>query len=148
MNLDMIMSTDLITISPETSLAAAHELMNKNSIHHLPVVVDWQLVGLVSLSNILAATDSILRDADSQLKATDILVKDFMVTEVLTIDESASLRRAAIFMEKHRIGCLPVISNGRLHGIVTDTDFVAVAINLLEQIEDAEPLEESDADGI
>ena len=146
MNLDMIMSTNLITISPKDSLATARELMHDNKIHHLPVCVDKELVGLVTLTNVLAATDSILRDPDSRLHAKDILVEEMMVKDIATVDENASLRQAALFLEKHKIGCLPVVTDGELHGIVTDTDFVGVAINLLEQIEDTEPYDESETD--
>ena len=145
MNLDMIMSTNLITISPKDNLAKARELMHDNSIHHLPVCVDKELVGLVTLTNVLAATDSILRDPDSRLHANEILIEDMMVKDIATVDENASLRQAALFLEKHRIGCLPIVTDGNLHGIVTDTDFVGVAINLLEQIEDNEPVDESEA---
>ncbi len=144
MNLDMIMSTNLITISPKDNLATARELMHDNSIHHLPVCVEKELVGLVTLTNVLAATDSILRDPNSRMHAKEILVEDMMVTDIATVDENASLRQAAMFLEKHRIGCLPIVTDGNLHGIVTDTDFVGVAINLLEQIEDTEPLEDAE----
>ena len=65
-----------------------------------------------------------------------------MVIDVATVDEHASLRQAALFLEKHRIGCLPVVTDGRLKGIITETDFVAVAVNLLEQIEENEPVDE------
>ena len=99
------------------------------------------LVGLVTLTNVLAATDSRLRDFDSRIHAADIRAKDVMVTDIATIDEHASLRQAALFIEKHKIGCLPIVTNGKLRGIITETDFVAVAINLLEQIESAEPVE-------
>jgi CBS domain-containing protein len=44
-----------------------------------------------------------------------------------------------LFLEKHKIGCLPVVTGDTLRGIITDTDFVAVAINLLEQLEINEP---------
>ncbi len=148
MTLDMIMSTNLITISPKDNLARARELMHDNSIHHLPVCVDKELVGLVTLTNVLAATDSILRDPNSRMHAKEILVEDMMVTDIATVDENASLRQAALFLEKHRIGCLPVVTDGNLHGIITDTDFVGVAINLLEQIEDTEPLEDAQPDEI
>ncbi len=148
MTLDMIMSTNLITISPKDNLARARELMHDNSIHHLPVCVDKELVGLVTLTNVLAATDSILRDPNSRMHAKEILVEDMMVTDIATVDENASLRQAALFLEKHRIGCLPVVTDGNLHGIITDTDFVGVAINLLEQIEDTEPLEDPQPDEI
>ena len=139
MNIDSIMTTDLITIAPTDNLDTARTLMHKNHIHHLPVVDDKRkLVGLVTLSNVLAATDSILRDPDNRLHARDITIKDIMVTDVATVDERASMRQAALFLEKHRIGCLPVLTSGKLHGIITDTDFVGVAINLLEQIEETE----------
>jgi CBS domain-containing membrane protein len=45
------------------------------------------------------------------------------------------LRTAAIYMQSHKYGCLPVVSDGRLAGIITDSDFVAIAINLVEQAE-------------
>jgi CBS domain-containing membrane protein len=143
MSLDTIMSTDLITISPDDTLATARELMHDKRIHHLPVVdSDKKLVGLVTLTNVLAATDSFLRDADSRLHASEIRIEDVMVRDLATVDEHASLRKAALFLEKHRIGCLPIVTNGNLRGIITDTDFVAVAINLLEQMEETEPFDD------
>jgi CBS domain-containing protein len=143
MSLDTIMSTDLITISPDDTLATARELMHDKRIHHLPVVdSDKKLVGLVTLTNVLAATDSFLRDADSRLHASEIRIEDVMVRDLATVDEHASLRKAALFLEKHRIGCLPIVTNGNLRGIITDTDFVAVAINLLEQMEETEPYDD------
>lgn len=138
--LDAIMTTELITLLPTANLAEARELMHKHKIHHLPVVDDNNtLIGLVTLTNVLAATDSILRDPDNSIQPADVVVKDIMVTDVATVDERASLRQAALFLEKHRIGCLPVVTDGMLKGIITETDFVAVAINLLEQLEDGEP---------
>jgi CBS domain-containing protein len=144
MSLDMIMSTDLKTVSPKDNLSAVRTIMQENRIHHVPVVNEENdLVGLVTLSDVLAATDSILRDDESRLHATEIKVEDIMVRNLATIDEHASLRQAALFLESHGIGCLPVVTDGDLRGIVTDTDFVGVAINLLEQIEESEPLDEA-----
>lgn len=132
-----IMTTDLVTIAPDDNLANARKLMAERRIHHLPVVDrNGNLVGLVTLTNVLAATDSILRDDDSRLEPEDLAIEEIMVRDIATVDERASLRQAALFLERHRIGCLPVVSDGKLKGIVTDTDFVAVAINLLEQIEE------------
>jgi len=139
-SIESIMSTDLVTIRAEGSLADARALMQQHRIHHLPVVDGaGQLVGLLTISDLLAATDSVLRDDDDRIDASEICIDDVMVTDLATIDEKADLRQAALFLEKHRIGCLPVVSNGELRGIVTDTDFVAIAINLLEQLEETEP---------
>jgi CBS domain-containing membrane protein len=88
---------------------------------------------------VLAATDSFLRDEDSRIHPDQIRIADIMVADVVTVDQHAGIRQAALFLEKHRIGCLPVVSNGKLTGIITDTDFVGVAINLLEQMEWSEP---------
>lgn len=143
MSIDTIMTTNLVTISPTENLDTARTLMHDNRIHHLPVVdEDDRLVGLVTLTNVLAATDSILRDPDNRMHASEISVTDVMVTDVVTVDERVSMRQAALFLEKYGIGCLPVVTGGKLHGIITDTDFVGVAINLLEQIEQTEPVEE------
>ena len=142
-SIDAIMSTDLITLPPNADLGEARRLMRTNRIHHLPIVDgDQNIVGLVTLTDVLAATDSILRDDENRMHASEILVRDVMVTDVATVEENVSLRQAALFLEKHKIGCLPVVTNGRLKGIITDTDFVGVAINLLEQIEDTEPVDE------
>ncbi len=141
-SIEAIMSTDLITLPPTANLAEARTLMQSNRIHHLPIVTDdMELVGLVTLTNLLAGTDSVLRDPDNRIHAENICVKDVMVTDLATVDEHGSLRQAALFLEKHKIGCLPVVTDGKLRGIITDTDFVAVAINLLEQMESTEPLD-------
>ena len=143
LTLDTIMSTDLVTIEPDENLGAARSLMHDEKIHHLPVVDSGgTLVGLVTLTNVLAATDSFLRDEENRIHAKEIVVKDIMVTDIATVDTNASLRQVALFLERHRIGCLPVMKDDVLEGIITDTDFVGVAINLLEQIEESEPYDE------
>ena len=139
-SIEAIMSTNLITVSPAATLAEARSLMHDNRIHHIPVVDGDKLVGLITLTNVLAATDSFLRDDNSRIHANEIGIKDAMVTDVATVDVNASLRHAALFLEKHKIGCLPVLDDDKLIGIITDTDFVAVAINLLEQLEETEPV--------
>jgi len=141
-SIEAIMSTNLITVSPSATLAEARTLMHENRIHHLPVLDGDKLTGLISLTNVLAATDSFLRDDGSRIHAVEIGISDAMITDVATVDISASLRHAALFLEKHKIGCLPVLDGDDLVGIITDTDFVAVAINLLEQIEETEPVVE------
>ena len=140
--LDTIMSTDLETVGPDDSLEKARQIMHGRRIHHLPVVDgNGRLTGLLTLTDVLAATDSFLRDDDSKVHPDEIRVGEVMVTDVVTVDEHAGIRQAALFLEKHRIGCLPVVTDGELKGIITDTDFVGVAINLLEQIETNEPEE-------
>ena len=144
-SIDAIMSTELKTVAPSASLADARELMQAHRIHHLPVVdKDNKLVGLLTLTDVLRACDSNLRGDGDRIRARDIDVAEIMVTGIATVPREASLRQAALFLEKHRIGCLPVIAGDSLIGIITDSDFVAVAINLLEQIEESEPISDDD----
>ncbi|NNF41245.1 MAG: CBS domain-containing protein [Woeseiaceae bacterium] len=139
-SIEAIMSTNLITVPPSATLAEARTLMHDHRIHHIPVIDNGKLTGLLTLTNVLAATDSFLRDPKNRIHANEIIVEDAMVSEVATVDLHAGLRQAALFIEKHKIGCLPVMDNDKLVGIITDTDFVAVAINLLEQLEESEPV--------
>ena len=140
-DLATIMTTDLITISQSATLDQARGLMTQHRIRHLPVVNEaGELVGLLTQTDILAATDSMLRDSQNRIRAAEIPIADVMVTSVATVDQSADIRQAALFLEKHRIGCLPVLDDRKLVGIVTDTDFVGIAINLLEQLEENDSL--------
>ena len=142
MELETIMTTDVVTIGVDNNLESARKIMRDRRIRHLPVVdSESKLVGLITTTNVLAATDSFLRDDESKMHPDQITVKDVMVSDVITVDEHAGVRQAAVFLEKHRIGCLPVVTGGELRGIVTDTDFVGVAINLLEQLETVEATE-------
>jgi CBS domain-containing protein len=144
-SLDMIMTTDVLTVHPSDSVKTARKLMQERRIRHLPVVDEnEQLVGLVTQTDLFAAADSFLRDREDRLQVRSFPVSDIMVTNIASVTEDAGLREAASFIEKNRIGCLPVLRDGKLAGIITDTDFVGVAINLLEQLEESEleePLE-------
>lgn len=136
---DEIMTTDLQTLPETASLADAIKLMGKKHIHHCPIIdAEGKLVGLVSHRDVLAATDSSLRAKGQRQDPTAIAISKVMTRDVATVDEHASLRQAARYLEKHRFGCLPVVTNGKLRGIITHSDFLAVAINLLEQVDDRE----------
>jgi len=103
-NLNAIMTTDVITVPLSASLAEARTLMQENRFHHLPVVNDGgEFVGLLTQTDVLAATDSILRDVENRLRARNIPIEDVMVRNVVTINEHASVRQAALLLEKLRI---------------------------------------------
>ncbi len=141
--IDEIMSDELKTLTEESTLADAQKLMANANIHHIPVINgEDRLVGLVSHRDVLAAMESKLSDANLAQNAEDIGIGQFMTRDVATVDPRANLRQAAIYLQKHNYGCLPVVQGEKLIGIITDSDFVSVAINLLEQMEVAEQEEE------
>lgn len=137
-----IMTTELETLSADDTLAAASHLMAERGIRHIPIVDgNGSLAGLVTQSDVLAASQSSLSAEASKHDPGAIKVADFMTKNVATVDERANLREAALYLRRHKFGCLPIVTDGELRGIVTDTDFVDIAINLLEQIEMTEPEE-------
>jgi CBS domain-containing protein len=142
MTVDEIMTSNPATLSENDTLSAAARLMAERGFRHIPIV-DTQggLVGLVTQTDVLAAARAGLTEVLSAKAPGDALISEFMTRDVSTVDERASMRQAAIYLQRHKYGCLPVVTDGKLKGIVTDSDFVAVAINLLEQWELNQPEE-------
>lgn len=134
-----IMTAEPETLSVDDSLETAREMMSQRGFRHIPIVDDTgALAGLVTQSDVLAASASNLGD-DADRPASEVRIGEFMTRDVAAVDERAELREAAIYLQRHKYGCLPVVTDGQLRGIVTDSDFVGVAINLLEQLELNEP---------
>ncbi len=140
-----IMTREPYTLGPDDSLAAARKLMAEHHIRHVPIVSgDNCLVGVVSQRDVLAAADSSLLDQKAERAQEEryIALSSVMTSPVQTIDEKASLRGTAMHLQQNRLGCLPVVRDQQLVGIITDSDFVAISINLMEQLEIAEPDED------
>jgi CBS domain-containing protein len=139
-----IMTREPYTLGPDDTLADARKLMAEHHIRHIPVVAgDGSLVGLVSQRDVLAAEDSTLVRGQAGDDRTEgyVALSSIMTSPVQTVDEHASLRGTALHLQKNRMGCLPVLRDNALVGIITDSDFVAIAITLMEQIEASEPEE-------
>ncbi|MEH6585450.1 MAG: CBS domain-containing protein [Halioglobus sp.] len=137
-----IMTAQPYTLSPDDSLAEARRMMSEHHIRHIPVVSgNGLLVGVVSQRDVLAAADSsVLPDqAAHQHEERYVALSTIMISPVQTVDEQASLRGTAMQLLQNRLGCLPVTRDEKLVGIITDSDFVAIAINLMEQLEQSEP---------
>ena len=137
-----IMTAEPYTLSPDDSLAQARKLMADHHIPHIPIVSgDGSLVGLVSQRDVLAAADSSVlpEQASREQEENYVALSSVMTSPVQTVDEQASLRGTAMHLLQNRMGCLPVTRDDALVGIITDSDFVEVAINLMEQLEQAEP---------
>jgi len=137
--IDEFMTAEPYTLRETHSLNDARKIMTERNIRHIPITDDDRhLVGLVTQRDVLAATSptskqqtrSAPHEGDSDIKLSDIMVRDVSV-----IHRTDSLRQAALYIQSHKYGCLPVLSADRLVGIITDSDFIDIAINLLEQVE-------------
>lgn len=137
-----IMTREPYTLTPDASVADAHELMQQHHIRHIPIVSpDGSLVGVVSHRDVLAASDSRLLRRGEPGKEAYVALSSVMSSPAKTVEETDRLRGTALKLKQHRVGCLPVVRDGIPVGIITDSDFVEVAIHLMEQLELSEPLD-------
>ena len=126
-----VMTADPTTLKRNDKLTLADDIMRLGRVRHLPVLDDdgQLLVGIVTQRDLFrdALAQALGYGRDAQRKILDTLaVKDVMATEVVTIRPDASLAYAARLLTERKIGCLPVVENGRLVGILTEGGFVAL----------------------
>lgn len=114
MQLSEMMRTGVVTIQPTERARAARALMKRHRIRHLVVTEDSSVVGILSE-----------RDLGGPL-VRGSTVRDLMTPDVVTAGPETTLAEAADLMLKRLIGCLPVLDDGRLVGIVTATDVLDV----------------------
>jgi len=126
------MTHEVTTLKRNEKLTLADDLMQLGRIRHLPVLDDdgQALVGILSQRDLfrgaLAQALGYGQHASRKLLDT-FVVKEVMTTEVITTKPETPLAEAASLMIERKIGCLPVLKNGRLVGILTEGDFVAIA---------------------
>lgn len=119
------MTTKVVYVSPETTIAHAADLMKEQGLRRLPVIEHDKLVGLVTEGTIAEASPSkatSLSIYEMNYLLNKTKVKDVMIKDVVTVDPYASLEDAIYLMMKHKIGVLPVSDGSYLSGIITDRD--------------------------
>lgn len=123
-----IMTTDPLTIGPTETVSAARALFESRSIHHLPVVEDGRLVGIVSSADLLKL---FLLDEQTALSA-NARVGQIMEVCPMTLDAGATLRQAAEKLRATRFHALLVIDGDRtLVGIITSGDLIDALLKAL-----------------
>jgi len=124
-----LMTTDVATIGRNDELTIGDDIMKMKRLRHLPVVEEGRLVGMLTQRDLFHAALSIALNfgekAQKEFLKT-VVVKEVMTEEVLTIDPGADVKEAARLLIEHKIGCLPVVENGKLVGLVTETDLLRV----------------------
>ncbi|MFV9616095.1 MAG: CBS domain-containing protein [Gammaproteobacteria bacterium] len=140
---DEFMTSEPCTLRDTDSINNARQIMTEKHIRHIPVTDgNNHVLGLVSQRDVLAATGPATAKSESPEVKVDTTLSDIMIRNVSVVHPSDSLRQAALYLQAHKYGCLPVVSNDLLVGIITDSDFIAIAINLLEQAELSEEVAE------
>ncbi|MCL4721264.1 MAG: CBS domain-containing protein [Gammaproteobacteria bacterium] len=123
-----IMTTPAIVIAPEAPLRDAADLMTDNGLHHLPVVREGRLVGILSATDLLRAG----RGHEAPSPRTVSRVADLMRSPAVTLEQDATLGRAARLLADGGYHALPVVDPaGSVLGIVTSTDLIIVLLRQL-----------------
>ncbi len=137
-----IMTGEVITVDPETSVEEAAKLMSEHQISGLPVVKDSKMVGIVSEKDLIVKDkklhfpeyinliggiiyiESYRKFREEFKKYIAVKVGELMTTEVETIEPDTQVNEIATMMSREEINRLPVLENGKLVGIVTRADLV------------------------
>jgi CBS domain-containing protein len=120
-----IMQEKLVTISANESLSTVEDIMRLGRVRHMPVVSSGRLVGVVSERDLLRASLSSLsshRKDERKAFLYAIEIGRVMSQPPIVIGPDASIEDAARTMAEAKIGCLPVVEDDQLVGIVTETD--------------------------
>jgi acetoin utilization protein AcuB len=122
-----IMTRDVVTLDRDESIDHLEESMRMLHCKHLPVVESGRVVGMVSQRDLLRATPS-----------GPTVASAVMSRHVLTVSEATPLAEVGRLLIEHKIGALPVVdAQSKLSGIVTEMDFVSLAVKLLERASSA-----------
>ncbi len=124
---EQIMSRSVLSVDEDATVTLGKLSMDVAMVRHLPVTdARGRLVGIVALSDLLHA---LARAGEGPVSVRSVMTKD-----VVTIGRKAFAYDAARAMLEHKVGCLPVLGEGRrVEGIVTEADFVRIAESALRK---------------
>ena len=123
------MTRKIFTLKIDKKLIVAKEIMEWGHTRHVPVVnAANEVVGMVSHRDLLVASIASNNKKISELERKQhlwtISVQEVLRSPVITISPTASIQEAACLLRRHKMGCLPVVENGKLVGIITDYDLL------------------------
>jgi CBS domain-containing protein len=135
-----IMSTEFSALKISDSEDMARQLMVETGISYLPVIGDeGESLGVIWQTDLLERSQHIANKKyrkDSKSKEGAGLLSNLMHMEFETIYSSSPLREAAIFLQQNNIGCLLVVADNRLIGIVEPRKFLGATVDLLQDPEE------------
>jgi acetoin utilization protein AcuB len=137
------MTADVYTASPTTTIAEALTITRTHRIRHLPVLENQELVGLVTDRDLRLAMPPIWAEQRDELRAAlhQKRVGEFMIRSIITTSPTIPIEDAARLLYGHRIGCLPVLEEHRLVGILTETDVLRAFVELFGHGESSSRME-------
>jgi acetoin utilization protein AcuB len=134
MKIKDFMSTNVVAVDEDTTLHDARKIMEAHKIRRLPVMKKGKLVGLVTLRMLLEAAPSPATDLsihELQYLLAKMTVKDIMVKNPHTVSSDMPAEEALQLGQEMGYGAFPVVDNGRIVGIITESDIVRVMTKVL-----------------
>ena len=138
------MKRDPVTVKKGDSFRYALKLIRKEGIRHLPVLDGKQLVGIITDRDLRQAAPSpatTLEVHELNYLLERLSVETIMTRSVITVTPETDLLEAAKLLMAHKIGCLPVVEQGELLGIITEGDLLRALVELQEQSQGPHPVE-------
>ena len=121
---------NVVVLSPDQTVREAFDAMLLYKIHHLPIVEENRLVGLISEHDVMKAMIPV---DDKKVKIPEKKVRDIMSKRILSTSEHSTVSSVVGIMLHFNIHCLPVLSVGRdLVGLITTTDILRLVVNKKE----------------
>lgn len=120
-----IMMGSPVTLTPNDTLDLANDVISLGRIRHIPILDNGKLVGLISGRDLIgAAANRIfgLKQKSRSALLKSELIKNIMKKRVITVTPDTPIKDAAMLMANKKIGCVPVLSDGALVGLVTTTN--------------------------
>ena len=132
-----IMTSEVFVLHATQTLELVRSLMRIKHVRHVPIVdQDNTFVGLMTHRDLLAQTISHLAEVDDNEQEyldRHIHIMNIMKTDVITVGPEKDVCSAITMLLEHKYGCLPVVDEGKLVGIVTEADFMKLTLNLLRE---------------
>jgi CBS domain-containing membrane protein len=128
-----IMMGSPVTLKPDDTLDLANDIISLGRIRHVPVVDGGKLIGIISERDLIGAAANRIFGLKQRSKSAllkSVLIKHVMRKRVVTVDPDTPITNAAHLMADKKIGCVPVVSEGSLVGLVTTTDVLRYVENL------------------
>ncbi|HLO18858.1 MAG TPA: CBS and ACT domain-containing protein [Anaerolineales bacterium] len=128
------MSRPVISVSPDEPINDVLIMFRKEHIRRAPVMKGGKLVGIVSERDLLNASPSSVTTLsiwEMNYLISKVTIKDVMTKKVITVDRDTPIEEAARIMADQKIGGLPVVSSGRVVGIITETDLFKIFLELM-----------------
>jgi acetoin utilization protein AcuB len=123
-----VMTRRPVTVAPQATVGAALSAMRRGRFRHLPVVAGSELVGVVAHGDLEAPAGAPVEVAES---LADRPIAEVMSTQPVTVWPDEPVEVAARLLVEHAIGCLPVVADEGLVGILTESDLFSVLLRLL-----------------